>query len=280
MTTKLGYDSTHPISLDALRNNGASAVGRYIGNFRKAASFSEIHNYLNGGFGVWLIWESTADRALKGYAAGAEDAKRANTAAALLGAPTDVFICWTVDTDANPKDVLSYARGWANNTHHPAAVYGSAGVIDICIEKQLVRTGWQTNARGWDRPRRYSTHATMWQHLSTSPVGVGSVDPNNFIDSCPMIWKLHNKPDMTGPQWPGTLARGDRSYGVAQWAFILHSCGYRGFIWTGEGADSFQVGKINATRRFQKNHGIPVTGKVDKVTWDKGVALAMKKGSE
>ena len=277
MAPLTGFDTTHELDHAALRRNNASAVGRYIGSFRKATTKSAVDGYHAAGFGVWLIWESTATRALTGYTNGYKDALKANAAADALGAPANVVICWTVDTDVTPADVLPYARGFKAASRRPAAVYGEAGVIDRCMAEALVIDGWQTNARGWDQPRRTSPDASMRQHLAATVPGLGYVDPNDFDADTRLIWwpaghELEHQTPTVPPgiaAWSGrTLRRGDRGKAVAEAFLLLRIAGYFGFALVPQtAAEAFGIGKEHAVRRFQRRHHLPVTGRIDEATF-------------
>jgi hypothetical protein len=102
------------------------------------------------GVQVGVIWETTADRALAGYAAGAADAQQALQQAAQCGIQPGRPIYAAVDTDVSSDQmgtVLEYFQGW--NTHVPAnrtGVYGGYQVVTAVTGAGLADYGWQTSA--------------------------------------------------------------------------------------------------------------------------------------
>ena len=193
-----GVDATHPMPTAALRAAGVTTVLRYVGQFRKAASAGEVARLLRDGFAFVPVWEVGERDALMGYAHGRDHGRRARDAVRALGLPDTTPIVATVDTQADPAATVAYGRGFAleagaaaggSYPTHLVAVYGSAGVIDAWHAAGLVpdRGGWQTNARGWDQPRRYSPHASIRQHLPTDHPTLGNVDLNDVDPDCPYL---------------------------------------------------------------------------------------------
>ncbi|MCU1356375.1 MAG: hypothetical protein JWM89_1793 [Acidimicrobiales bacterium] len=190
----LGYDSTHPLDHDALRTVHAVAVGRYLDNPAghaddwKATGKAEDDGYGTAGFGRWYIWETTATRALDGYDAGVRDGQRARTVMRALGVPASVPAIATCDSGVAGSRTIAYGRGF-RAAAGVIGIYGSAGVIDAWHADGLIgaRYGWQTNAHGWDSPRRTSPHASMHQLLPVTLLHLGNIDPNDIDDDCPLI---------------------------------------------------------------------------------------------
>ena len=114
----------------------------------------------------------------------------------------------------------------------------------------------------------------IWQYSTTS----GRLDRNVMTPQAfATLTRAVPVPVPDGQKFPGVIHSGDRGQRVQDWAWILRLCGYNGFIVKGESGKVFKVGKVAATRRFQKARGLPVTGIVDKATWDAGVARAKAK---
>jgi LysM repeat protein len=99
---------------------------------------------------VGVVWETTAQRALDGHAAGASDAAIALAQAHACGMPPGRPVYVAVDFDTTEADqvrVDDYFRGW--NTVIPAAqtgVYGGYWTVSRTMGAGLAHFGWQTSA--------------------------------------------------------------------------------------------------------------------------------------
>jgi Rv2525c-like, glycoside hydrolase-like domain len=142
-------------------------VMRYIGpgNGGRDLTVTEAESLWAVGLGVGLVWETSANRALQGYDAGAYDASQADYYAARLGAPDDVPIYYACDCDVDYHEtwgvVLDYFAGTLCSCHS-ARCYGEADVIDMTFETFGMRHGWQPAASSWSGGR-LSPNAGMWQ---------------------------------------------------------------------------------------------------------------------
>src|SRR5262249_50828244 len=110
MTTYLrGLDAATDLTrfAKAIKAAGFDHVGRYTKNVTR----SEIDALHAAGLGVWLIFETTATRALSGAPAGKVDAALTMKQCAALGAPAGLTIFATVDTDP-PASQLGIIRAY------------------------------------------------------------------------------------------------------------------------------------------------------------------------
>lgn len=286
--TPNAVDSTHELGHDALHRHGFKAVGRYLpgGGKWKAIFRPEADRLDRGGFGLFTFWEASATAALGGYALGVKHAKRANAAMAEIGAAADDYVIVTVDTSARPELTLPYARGFRATLTYQMACYGSAGVIDAWFNAGLIgpRAGNQTNARGWDSPRRYSAHASMRQRLPQNLPGLGSVDPQEFDPDCPFIsWPTGHPakpaqppaPEWKAPEFPGrSLRPGAVSHDVAVLKIMLRLSGAHGINLRNEkAAETYGAGTARAVRaakrRYYRNLGQPIPKRLDAIVGPK-----------
>ncbi len=141
-----------------------------------------INAYHALGLGTVCVWETSAKRALAGYAAGRNDAMAALRQEQALGLPPQLPVYFAVDFDETARQagaVASYFRGvnsvlGVNRT----GGYGGYWTISRLFNAGLIRFGWQTSAwsRGlWD-PRaqlqQYAYHnAYDWDRAMTSEYG-------------------------------------------------------------------------------------------------------------
>lgn len=167
-----------------LRSHNLSFIARYLdgpGNPKNltAAEASAAHR---GGIDIVTVWETSANRALDGFAAGVFDARAADKEVTGLGAPRGVVIYFAVDFDP--------AGGAGRTDRYFDGVFSVigksrtgiyAGYEDV--KRQMGRGaafGWQTYAWSygrWDGP------AQLRQYSNGHTVGGVSVDLDQAIDA-------------------------------------------------------------------------------------------------
>ena len=129
----LGIDCASKLNATTANNAktaGYSFAGRYLvpEDYSKALTKVEAQAISNAGMRILSIWETTADRARSGAAAGAVDGQRALICARNIGIPTTGYIYFAVDYDAGDGDfplIAEYLRA-AKNAVAPykIGVYG------------------------------------------------------------------------------------------------------------------------------------------------------------
>lgn len=139
-----------PKPYDAFKQQGIRFAMRYISHDNsKDLSYAEKRELHKRGIGVGLVFESTANRALSGFANGAVDAKYAAARASLLGMK-DVPIYFAVDFDATDRQkplIREYLRGCASVLgRNRVGVYGGYWVVKDCYEHRACDWFWQTYA--------------------------------------------------------------------------------------------------------------------------------------
>jgi hypothetical protein len=141
-----------------------------------------INAYHAMGLGTVCVWETSATRALAGYAAGRHDAAAALRQEVALELPPQLPIYFAVDFDETSRQaraVASYFRGvnsvlGVNRT----GGYGGYWTISRLFNAGLISFGWQTSAWSgglWD-PRaqlqQYAYHSAYdWDRAMTSEYG-------------------------------------------------------------------------------------------------------------
>jgi hypothetical protein len=201
----------------ALRAAGYTVALRYLGTGARDISRAELDRLHAAGIAVGLIWETTAQRPLAGYAAGRSDARRANEFAGQLGAPGWLPVFYAVDfpaSDAQTRgEVAAYFEGCRSVPGRPVAAYGHYGVIEYLCGVLGITHGWQ--CAGWSGPgtgsggsyvnagdgsrRRLSRHACMFQEYGG--VRVEGTD-HNAVFSDAAAWAWH--PNAAAPDTPET----------------------------------------------------------------------------
>jgi hypothetical protein len=177
---------------DAAKAAGVQAVMMYLSpDPSKNATPAKIKAYHKRGIGVWLGWESTADRALSGCAAGTYDARQSVAQMEALYkavgyAPNNMIeIYFAVDFDTNPSqypaidaylhcaEVVLHSNGYGN------AVYGEYDLVEHTMGKNETDAAWQAYA--WSSGR-ISNKIAVYQYLNGQTLGGASVDFDRIID--------------------------------------------------------------------------------------------------
>jgi hypothetical protein len=165
-TTVLDYSWARPSPESCADWPGCVGVMRYVGpgNNGRDITRAELESLWAVGLGVGLVYESTANRALSGYAGGCEDGDKAAMYAHQLGWP-DLPVYFACDCDVSTGQaygaVLDYFTGTMGQAFDSRA-YGEADVLDAVAVNLGFRHGWQPAASSWSDGRT-SVHASMLQ---------------------------------------------------------------------------------------------------------------------
>jgi hypothetical protein len=165
----------------------------------KNLTAQNVRDYIAAGLSVGLVWESTADRALAGAAAGAQDGAAADAQANALGYPADSPIFFAVDQSVSLSQIngpiRAYAVAFDAAMKRPAGVYGSFLVVQTLVTPGVrpIRYGWQTAA--WSAGA-LSTKAHIYQRATPSghwPV-ISGTDENVLCMPLPLAGPMHPAP--------------------------------------------------------------------------------------
>lgn len=150
----------------------AKAVGAHYGimyasgdpdhpeNNPKNATKAKVAAWHAEGLGVWIVWETTAKRALEGKAAGIHDARLFERHLHNLGAPSGMARPFANDTDASGNAIAAYFRGARSICGNLTAIYGGLDAVKFAHEVLGIIVCWQTLA--WSRGQWYK-HAQIRQ---------------------------------------------------------------------------------------------------------------------
>lgn len=139
------------VSARTARAMGARFAASYLStDGSKNWSRALLNNYHAAGLATVCVWETTATRALAGYAAGQADARSAFSQERALGVPASKPIYFAVDFNETPGQagaVASYFRG-VDSVLGVSRVggYGGYWTVDRLFNAGLIRLGWQTSA--------------------------------------------------------------------------------------------------------------------------------------
>lgn len=166
---------------------GYEFVGRYFcpdGEWKRLERW-EAHAISAAGLRLLCVWETTANRAKGGMAAGAADGARAYNQALELSMPKDGVIYFAVDYDAQPADfdaIAAYLKAARQQTgEYKVGVYGSYRVIEAMYERfgdELAY--WQCVAWSYGK---ISDHHDVYQ--AEWNVKIPEADHTVDINTCP-----------------------------------------------------------------------------------------------
>lgn len=175
----LDYTGMAPATVHGL---GAKFVMRYLstpGN-PKNITYTEAASLHRLGIAVGLVFETTANRSMAGYTAGAADARSAEAQRVAAGIPP-IVIHFAVDFDARPAQIADYARGWHSVLGDRAGSYGAFAVVQYVRNGLGFKYAWQTyawsrgqwfagaqiqqyqNGAAYDHDRTIASNAGLWE---------------------------------------------------------------------------------------------------------------------
>lgn len=206
----LDYSGGRP-SHAAMKTAGVTFVCRYIGSTvrgtgrsAKWLSPSEAKALHDDGFAIVVVFETTAQRAEAGHAAGVADAHIAVAELAYCGLPADTVVYFAVDYDTTVgPNVTGYFQG-AASVLSLGRTGGYAGykVIKALFDKKLATYGWQTYA--WSGGK-WDPRAQIQQYSNGKTVGGASVDYDRAEHADYGQWpaKTSPPPAPKPKAWPG-----------------------------------------------------------------------------
>ena len=176
-----------------LKDMGYDFVGRYLvpqKSYSKALTNAEAEMLVGAGLRILCVWETTADRAKGGAAAGVADGNRALACAEALQMPGNAVIYFAVDYDAQKADYihieayLQAAKGMLLPKYR-IGVYGSYGVVEAMAERGVCDAYWQCVA--WSHGKRSghaATYQAEWSGTAIAKALAAKVGFSVDIDEC------------------------------------------------------------------------------------------------
>lgn len=176
------YAFSHP-SIASLVAGGKSFAVRYLYPFSQNPGTKNLTrgeaDQLNAALthGVVSNYESYAERAAEGFAAGVADARAADAQHRACGGPPDRPIYFSVDFDpvaSQYPGIGDYFRGVISVIGLArTGAYGSYNMIKWLFDQRLIVWGWQTYA--WSAGQ-YDERCQLSQDKNGVPMGGGEVD--------------------------------------------------------------------------------------------------------
>lgn len=162
----------------AIKAAGFSTVCRYLSRDRtgKTLSADEVRRLHGVGLDILLNFEDGAKRPTAGKAAGMEDATFANRLANSLGAPSEVPIYYSVDSDLSFDAVVHYFDGIKSVAGRRIGVYGGAMLLNGLTDHGFVEFRWETNAKSWNHgaQTRAPHLIQLYSHPAGTPIIAGT----------------------------------------------------------------------------------------------------------
>ena len=148
-------------------------IGYFSHDTTKNLTPAQVSAYVLAGIGVAPVWETTAGRALAGYAAGQQDARDAVVQRDACGFLPSQIIRAAVDTDTTWPSVAAYFEGFASIVGKPqTAPYGGYKITTAAYAAGYRRC-WQTLA--WSGGR-LDTNAALYQNGRSALNGAADVN--------------------------------------------------------------------------------------------------------
>ncbi|PYI52559.1 glycoside hydrolase domain-containing protein [Paenibacillus flagellatus] len=178
-----GLDCATPLSAAkaaAFRADGYEFACRYlVPSGWKRLTREEAEAISEAGLHIVSVFETTADRALGGRAAGLADGAAAARTAQAIGQPEGSAIYFAVDFDASATQmaaVIDYIRAASEATPaYATGVYGSYAVIEAVRRAGVCSRYWQTYA--WSRGRK-ADGIHLYQYRNDIDVNGVGIDMN------------------------------------------------------------------------------------------------------
>jgi hypothetical protein len=156
--TRFGIDYEGGLTGAQVKASGASFVCRYLSDYPpKNLTRAEFENLHSHGIDIVTVWETYANRALSGHAAGAVDAKDAEEQARWIGIPDGRPIFFAIDFDETPSEAEAVRQyfGGVNSVlgRDRTGAYGGYWSVKRLFDAGLIKYGWQTYAwsgGNWD----------------------------------------------------------------------------------------------------------------------------------
>lgn len=193
------YAWSHPGGA-ALHAAGKQFAARYLSHdATKNLTRTEANDLAAHGIWSVVVWETTAQRAGAGRAAGIADAQEAARQATAAGMPGGRPIYFAVDYDATPSAVDAYFQGVGSVLGAArVGVYGGYAVVKHCLDTGLARWAWQTPA--WSGGK-WEARAHIRQGAQTRINGV-SVDLDTATVADYGQWQPGVVPNHPAPKPP------------------------------------------------------------------------------
>lgn len=179
-------------SITALKAAGITFVCRYLSHSpAKNLDSAEARELSDAGIWIVVVWETTAQRALDGYAGGALDALEARRQAEACGMPDGRPIYFAVDWDAQPGQqaaINGYLDGAASVLGRGRiGIYGGFEPVSRALAGGHATWAWQTYA--WSGGR-WDARAQLQQYSNDHTLGGVGCDYDRAVKDDFGQWRI------------------------------------------------------------------------------------------
>ena len=211
-----------PSAAEKLRENGVSFAVRYLipARYWNAMTAEEAADIRAAGLALMLCWETTAERAKGGAAAGAEDGLKARELAEAMGVPIGTVIYFAVDFDAQPEDmedIDAYFRAARIGVgKYNAGIYGGRRVVSALVNT----TSWLWQCVAWSDS--FVPYATVIQYQWQ-----GSPDAKALSEKVGAAVDLDSATTLAGMWMPKTAIQEEELPMKKDWKKFFAAAGIR-----------------------------------------------------
>jgi peptidoglycan hydrolase-like protein with peptidoglycan-binding domain len=272
----LDYSSGRP-SHAAMKTAGVKFVCRYVGSTvhgtgrsAKWLSPGEATALHSDGFDEVVVFETAAQRAEGGAAAGTADAHTAVAELKYCGLPADLPVYFAVDYDTTVGPHLrAYFKAVAAVIGRSrTGAYGGYKVIKALFDEGLITYGWQTYA--WSGGQ-WDSRAQLQQYSNGKTVGGASVDYDRAMHTDFGQWPAKATPPPPSPKpmpWNGRyLALNSPPMRGSEVRWVQQRLNAHGAKPTVKVDGEYGKLTAAAVRRFQTLKRIGIDSIVGKETW-------------
>jgi hypothetical protein len=182
----------------ALKQAGVKFVCRYLSHDTtgKNLILAEARQLTSAGIWIVVVWESTAQRALSGHAAGVADAEAAVQQAAACGMPDGRPIYFAVDFDASSGQqaaINSYLDGTAGVVGRDrVGLYAGYYVVKRAFDAEKITWAWQTYA--WSGGH-WDGRAQLQQYSNDHKINGVGLDYDRAVKDDYGQWRVGTLPE-------------------------------------------------------------------------------------
>lgn len=178
--------STRPADLTAIARAGYKGIIAYADEEFDSAKVATLSA---AKLGILLVYESSAARALQGYAAGVIDGQRSRNRAAAVGYPLyNCPIFAAVDVNVSPwqhADLLQYFRGFKDGGVPIVGAYAESAAAEFLLANDAISYVWVPGAMSWSDWNVTET-AHVLQLVGSPHIGGIAIDENLILRHIPL----------------------------------------------------------------------------------------------
>lgn len=183
-------------------------MGYVGGDPGKDVTRAQINAYHDAGMDVGINYEGSGTEAGAGFAAGVAAARRANAQADALGAPANVWIWYSVDSDFTAGAIRAYFQGIRSVSGRTVGAYGGLEIVTL-MQEGLVVGWWQAmpgSWNGWGNPPGDNFPTDPRASIRQRYMGTGATydGDEQMVADCG-LWRSPSSPLIVPPPTPSVF---------------------------------------------------------------------------